>query len=123
MARGRRVEAEVEMMRRITVLACCALLAIGLLGSARLAASSAARGPDGAWGERAPMLPRSEHSVAAANGRIFTLGGYSGERIASDVVQVYDAATDSWSFGTPLPLPLHHTMAASVDGRLYLIGG
>jgi N-acetylneuraminic acid mutarotase len=76
------------------------------------------------WTTLAPMpLPRSEISVAQANGRLFVLGGYPGARITSDAVQVYDPETDSWELGPPLPLPLHHTMAASVDERLYIIGG
>jgi len=69
------------------------------------------------------LLPRSEMSIAELDGRIYALGGYPGGRITSDAVQVYDSRTDSWAFGPPLPLPLHHTMAAVVDGRLYLIGG
>ena len=76
------------------------------------------------WGERATLLlPRSEMSIAELGGRIFAIGGYAGDRLTSDAVQVYDSRTDSWAFGPPLPLPLHHTMAAAVDGRLYLIGG
>jgi hypothetical protein len=38
-------------------------------------------------------------------------------------VQVYDASADTWSMGPPLPLPLHHTIAAAVDGVLYVVGG
>jgi N-acetylneuraminic acid mutarotase len=38
-------------------------------------------------------------------------------------VQVYDSETDSWSLGPTLPRPLHHTITAVVDGRLFLIGG
>lgn len=86
--------------------------------------AAAAQGPAGAWSERASMLaPRSEHSIAEMGGRIFTLGGYPGARVTSDSVQVYDSRTDSWAYGPPLPIPLHHTMAAVVDGRLYVIGG
>jgi N-acetylneuraminic acid mutarotase len=62
-------------------------------------------------------------SIAELDGRIYALGGYPGARITSTDVQVYDSRTDSWAFGPPLPEPLHHTMAAAVDGRLYLIGG
>src|SRR5438093_10596080 len=76
------------------------------------------------WGERAPLLvPRSEMSIAGLNGRIYAMGGYPGTRVTADEVQVYDSATDSWTFGPPLPQPLHHTMAATVAGRLFLIGG
>src|SRR6476659_9309599 len=78
---------------------------------------AAAQAQSDGWEERAPLLlPRSEMSIAELGGRIFALGGYPGARITSDAVQVYDSRTDSWSFGPPLPLPLHHTMAAVVDG-------
>jgi N-acetylneuraminic acid mutarotase len=78
----------------------------------------------GVWSESAPMLlAHSEISVAELNGRIYAVGGYPGARITSDAVQVYDSASDSWSFGPPLPRPLHHTMLAAADGRLYLMGG
>jgi N-acetylneuraminic acid mutarotase len=36
---------------------------------------------------------------------------------------VYDVAGDSWQYTTPLPVPLHHTMAAGVNGKLYVLGG
>jgi N-acetylneuraminic acid mutarotase len=69
------------------------------------------------------LVPRSEIAIAELDGRIYVVGGYSGARITSNLVQVYDPPTDSWAFGPPLQLPLHHTMAAVVDGRLYVIGG
>ncbi|MFN0071815.1 MAG: Kelch repeat-containing protein [Chloroflexota bacterium] len=76
------------------------------------------------WGERADLLlRRSEISIAQNNGRIYVLGGYPGERITSDAVQVYDVATDSWSLGPALPMPMHHTMAAAAGGKLFIIGG
>jgi len=81
--------------------------------------------PDGeTWTTRASLLePRSEIAVAALGNRIYVIGGYPQGRIPSNVVQVYDAATDRWEYGPPVPLPMHHAMAAVVDGTLYLIGG
>ena len=111
-------------MARISGFAVIVWIAAGIAALGLLLAPAAAQGgPDG-WEERAPMLtPRSEQSIAELNGRIYAMGGYSGERIASDVVQVYDSRTDSWSYGPSLPGPMHHTMAAAADGRLYIIGG
>src|SRR5215212_9888809 len=83
-----------------------------------------AQGEAGVWSERAPLLlPRSETSTAQLGSRLVVMGGYPGARITSDSVQVYDSVTDSWSLGPTLPRPLHHTMTAVVDGRLFLIGG
>ena len=78
----------------------------------------------GVWGERANLLlRRSEISIAEQNGRIYVIGGYPGERITANEVQIYDSASDSWSLGPSLPLPMHHTMAAAVGGRVYVMGG
>ncbi len=110
-------------MRRGGVWALGMVLGVSALLAAALGPARAQEAP-GAWGERAPLLePRSEMSIAELNGRIYALGGYPAGRIPSDVVQVYDVATDTWSYGPPLPMPMHHTMAAVVDGRLFVIGG
>lgn len=80
--------------------------------------------PSGGWGHRAPLLePNSEMSVAALDGKIYVIGGYPATRISVRTVQVYDPTTDAWSLTTPLPVALNHTVAASVAGRLYVIGG
>jgi N-acetylneuraminic acid mutarotase len=76
------------------------------------------------WSTRA-MLPdlNSEFSVAELNRRIYVCGGYPADRVTVRTVQVYDADTDQWSHTTPLPIPLNHSMAAAVNGKLYVIGG
>jgi N-acetylneuraminic acid mutarotase len=98
-----------------------ALLTATLLTGAR---PDAAAQPAGPWSSRAEMLqPRSEIAVAELAGKIYVAGGYPMGRVPSDVLQVYDVATDTWSLGPRLPVPIHHTMLAAVDGRLFLIGG
>lgn len=62
-------------------------------------------------------------SVAELDGLIYVIGGYPSSRITTTTVQVYDPATDRWRRGDPLPVALNHTMAASVNGVLYVIGG
>jgi N-acetylneuraminic acid mutarotase len=72
----------------------------------------------------APLLqPRSEMAVVELGGKVYVIGGYPPGRIPSDVVQVYDPATDSWALGPTAPAQLHHTIAIAVGGRLFLIGG
>lgn len=76
------------------------------------------------WSMGAAMpLPRSEHSIAEFNGKIWVLGGYPPGRLPSNLVQVYDPATSRWSLGSQLPTPIHHTHLAAVGGKLYMIGG
>ena len=63
-------------------------------------------------------LARSEHAVAELDGTVWVLGGYPPGRLPSNLVQVYDPATSRWSLGPALPHPIHHIMAAAVDGKL-----
>lgn len=69
------------------------------------------------------LQPRSEQAIGELDGKIYVIGGYPPGRIPSDVVQVYDVATDRWALGPPLPVPMHHTMAVGFNGRVYVIGG
>ena len=76
------------------------------------------------WSTRSNLLEaNSEMSVAELDGKIYVLGGYPASRITVRTVQVYDSAQNRWSLTTPLPIPLNHSMAAGVNGRVYIIGG
>ena len=81
----------------------------------------------GVWGTRAPLLVNnSEFPLAEANGKLYVLGGYPpemGPNRTSRTVQVYDIASNTWQLGPQLPQPNNHGMAASVNGKIYLIGG
>ena len=80
--------------------------------------------PAGEWGSRADLLvPLSELASAYLDGKIYMMGGYPNSRITAKTVQVYDIASNTWSFGPELPQPNNHGMAATVNGRIYLIGG
>src|SRR5262249_54917250 len=82
------------------------------------------RSSDSIWTQFAPLLdPNSEIAVAGLSNRIYVMGGYPASRVYVDTVEVYNAADDSWSYSTPLPRAMHHVMAATVDGVLYVIGG
>ena len=65
----------------------------------------------------------SEMSVTELNGEIYVLGGYPASRVTVGTVQVYNPAQNRWRRTTPLPLPVNHSMAASANGKLYIIGG
>lgn len=68
-------------------------------------------------------LARQEVAVAAMNNSVYVIGGYTARVEPSADVQIYDAATNSWTLTTPVPVPLHHAGAAWVSGRLYVFGG
>ena len=80
--------------------------------------------PTGTWGMKASLLANnSELAVAEAGGKLYLMGGYPPSRQTVRTVQVYDIAGDAWTFGPQLPQPNNHGMAASVNGKVYLIGG
>lgn len=82
------------------------------------------RVPLGEWGQRAPLLEaNSEYALTELNGKIYAMGGYPSSRVTVRSVQIYDIATNSWSYGPMLPEPNNHGMAAAVNGKVYLIGG
>jgi N-acetylneuraminic acid mutarotase len=61
--------------------------------------------------------------VAQLGDKLYVIGGYPSTRVFEATVTVYDGATNSWSFGPPVPQPLHHTVAVGVNGRVYVLGG
>jgi len=78
----------------------------------------------GAWGGRAQLIEaNSELAVGELGGKIFVLGGYPSNRQTKTTVQVYDPVEDRWELAAPMPIPLNHNMAATVNGKLYMIGG
>src|SRR5919107_1214454 len=62
---------------------------------------------------------RSEVAVAEVGGKIYVVGGFSGQR----ELEIYDPAANRWSRGTPFPHPLHHAATVGWNGKLYVLGG
>jgi N-acetylneuraminic acid mutarotase len=83
----------------------------------------------GKWQTLAPITvaPRQEHvTVAISQEQLVIIGGvvpsdqgYS----TTDIVQVYDIDSDSWSSAAPLPTALNHPNGAVVNGKIYVLGG
>jgi N-acetylneuraminic acid mutarotase len=57
------------------------------------------------------------------NNDIYVLGGFDESGQVTDIVEVYNVANNSWTRASPLPEPLHHTAAASYNGKIYVVGG
>jgi N-acetylneuraminic acid mutarotase len=86
--------------------------------------SGAAAQAGGTWQTLAPMpTARQELATAALNGKIYAIGGYDSSGTPTNVVEVYDTATNTWSSAHPIPFPLHHNSAAVAAGKLYSFGG
>jgi hypothetical protein len=66
--------------------------------------------------------PRGGTGLAAARGRLFSVGGERpGGTIAS--VWAFDVATGRWQRLPDLPTPRHGLGVAVLDGRLYAVAG
>ena len=70
-------------------------------------------------------LPQVRHhpAAAAADGRLFVLGGYGNDFSAKDSTFAYDPATGDWSELAPLPGPRGAAWAVEYQGEVYLFGG
>jgi TIR domain/Kelch motif len=78
------------------------------------------------WTRIADMpLALEAPAVATYRDRLFVIGGVSAkqERGPLDTVQVYDPATNRWSIGPTLPVPLNHAAAVSTGDSIYVLGG
>lgn len=67
--------------------------------------------------------PRTEVAVAVVGERILVAGGFDARGRASDAVEIFDTSTGSWVAGPSLPVPVHHAMAATLDGAAHVFGG
>ena len=67
------------------------------------------------------------HTATVVNGKIYVVGGNidddEGEVVATDRVDVYDPATDSWQQLAAMPTARSALAAAVVDGIIYVTGG
>ena len=69
--------------------------------------------------------PRQQAAGAVLGGRLWMAGGLLGSEgtEATPSTVAYDPVINGWSTGPDLPVPLHHSAAATLDGELVVIGG
>jgi len=81
------------------------------------------------WQTEASMpTPRADLSASVVNGKIYLIGGevYSNtglNYVETDVNEVYNPATNSWSTAASLPSAVYGYSSAVIDGKIYIIGG
>jgi N-acetylneuraminic acid mutarotase len=103
------------------------MLKVGLLLIAMTMIGGNALGQDLAWKDMAD-LPRSVagYMAGVVHGKLLIVGGTYWENQQkhwSDLVQVYDPATNTWTTDTPLPAPRSDAASAVLHDDLYLFGG
>ena len=81
---------------------------------------------DGDWkiGANMSIERRGGASVVAHDGKIYAIGGYQeGEAAASQTAEVYDPVKDEWESIPPMSAGRLGAGAASLGGKIYVIGG
>ena len=72
----------------------------------------------------APPLARGAATAQAIDGRVYVTGGASTEGVTPFAeLDIYDAKTDSWSVGVPLPTPREHLASCALAGKMIVVGG
>jgi N-acetylneuraminic acid mutarotase len=85
--------------------------------------------PKYCWKELAPIRggPRQEHSTAALDRNVYIFGGFqqspTGATSLTKTVEVYNVDNNTWSTAAPLPTAMHHLNVATVNGKIYVLGG
>src|SRR6185369_13904749 len=73
-----------------------------------------------------PHVIRAFASAAAINGKMYVVGGcvMSDCRIGvTNVLEIYDPVTNTWSNGAPMPTARFGTAAGVIGGKLYVTAG
>ena len=81
------------------------------------------------WSEGPPMkTPRKYHACVhykdpQGNSKIMVTGGSTAQVVSCSSVEILDLDSQTWSFGTYLPISLYGHAMTSIEGTVYVIGG
>ncbi len=83
------------------------------------------------WTAGAPSLvARGVSASGVINGRLYITGGRGthwnglpGSGGESPTLEIYDAVTNTWSTGAPLPVACDFPVGAAINGKFYVVGG
>lgn len=78
----------------------------------------------GTWsrGAAMPFVRSYLAAVAGPAGRIYAIGGEGHAGKPTKTVQAYDLHTGQWTLRAPMPIPSAGPIAATVDGKIYVVG-
>jgi energy-converting hydrogenase Eha subunit A len=81
------------------------------------------------WETKQPMpTPRGALSASVVNNKIYLIGGFVPSSIGlptperSNLNEMYDPVTDSWTTMAPLPTAVVYTISTVVDNKIYVFG-
>ena len=81
------------------------------------------------WTTKAPMpTARGNFAIAVYQNKIYCIGGNIALNpltgtTTTDLNEIYNPATNSWSYGSPMPISRGSVYAATVNGKIYVMGG
>ncbi|MEM1296910.1 MAG: kelch repeat-containing protein [Verrucomicrobiota bacterium] len=73
----------------------------------------------------APSVPRPHSSMAAYNGKVIVVGGYTDKVTRENSVEIYDPEKNAWEIGPPLPdyrETNHFHLMAEMGEHLHVVG-
>jgi hypothetical protein len=81
--------------------------------------------PEAYWKTKSSItMARDDFGMAVVNGRIWVLGGMTGERgNRLDTIEIYDPATDTWSAGPNMTGGRSSFRAVAIGTTIYVFGG
>jgi hypothetical protein len=75
------------------------------------------------WTPKAPMpTARSGLAVAAANDKIYAIGGTSDGATPLTTNEEYDPETNTWTTRAPMPAPRRTIVGIAANGKIYIVG-
>jgi hypothetical protein len=79
------------------------------------------------WSDVAPPpVAVGEYAMAADGGKVYIAGGNlggTGNSAITTTLQIYDIASNTWSFGTSMPGRVEGAAGAILNGKFYVVGG
>jgi non-specific serine/threonine protein kinase len=79
---------------------------------------------DLSWQPIADLPVHRQYAAATAkDGKVYVVGGIATQRTSGTSTKIYDPASNTWSTGPGIPLPLHHFSAVDYKGQVVVIGG
>jgi hypothetical protein len=77
------------------------------------------------WESKAPLpTPRSSLNAEVVDGKIHLVGGGAQEkekRVLSNLNEVYDPNTNTWTTAAPIPEPVYSYASAALNSKIYVI--